>query len=511
MSPRIAYAALIAASFAGLSGCSSPVELASFENAYASSCAVVVSKKTYDDAAWKDVADAMVLKRRATLIVYDGDDVSAAKAKLAARMPLYTAFVAKPEECGRAYVAAVHRMVADLDADPYEDTIWGVITGVDAAGAKRIALASRPPVIDTALGTTGLDLERFETAYSLGDGKAGEWASKTVRDGVTRGMGHDKPDAIEWKEKFEGFSPKLLVTSSHGYEHGFEMPFGRGFVFAKDGDLYALKTAKPRKDGFEPLAKIERTDSPRVWLAAGNCLVGHVDGKYSVTPTMLSHYGAVQVAGYTITTWNGAAGWGALDQWKSLPGRYSMSEAVWFNEQAMIAELESLDPAAKKFRYAFDESHEDGMIGDKFLAAMKAAGVSVPADWDRDNKNAGFRKVALLWDRDGFALYGDPMLEARLARPKADQPYTTSFEQVSSDRFRFVLQVNDPGAAADMRKPVAALFMKRIANPKIVLGGEYDPVVADNFILVRNPRPAGKGNTLVIEFEGEPQDDASEF
>ena len=508
MPPRILSAAAFALA-AFLAGCSSPVELASFDNGYASSYAVVVSQATYADPGWREVADALTGKRNATLIVYDGADVAAARAPLAGRMPLYTAFVARPEECGRGYIGKIHRLVRELDDDPYDDTVWGVITGIDAASAKRVALASRPPVIDTALGTTGLPFEKFEAGYFLSDGKAGLWSSKTVKDGVTNGTGHDKPDALIWKEKFETLAPKLLVTSSHGYEHGFEMPFGRGFVLAKDGDLYALATAKP-KTAAEPLAKIDRTATPRVWLAAGNCLVGHVSDKYAVTPTLLSHYGAVQVAGYTVTTWNGAAGWGALDQWYSLPGRYTMSEAVWFNRQSLIAELVALDAASSKFAYAYDESEADGMIGPKFLNAATAAGVGIAQNWGDSDKTPDFRKVALLWDRDGFAFYGDPLVEARLARPKADQAYTTSFEQVSSSRFRFVLQINDPGAAADNRRPVGALLMKRIKGATIVAGQEYDPVVADNFILVRKPRSVGKGNTLVIEFEGEPQDDRSD-
>src|SRR5439155_100214 len=117
---------------AGLSGCSTPVELASLEGPYAESYAVVVSKKTYADPAWREVADALARKRHAALIVTEGDDVAGAKARLAALMPRYTAFVATPDECGRAYVAAVSRLVRDLDDDPYDDTLWGVVTARDA-------------------------------------------------------------------------------------------------------------------------------------------------------------------------------------------------------------------------------------------------------------------------------------------------------------------------------------------------------------------------------------------
>ena len=128
-------------------------------------------------------------KHHAALIVYDGVDVADARTELAALMPLYTAFVSKPEESGRAYIASVHRLVRALNDDPYEDTIWGVITGPDATSAKRTAFASGSLTVDSVLATTGLGLEGYEAGYSFSDGKPGDWTEKTVRDGVTRGNG----------------------------------------------------------------------------------------------------------------------------------------------------------------------------------------------------------------------------------------------------------------------------------------------------------------------------------
>ena len=73
------------------------------------------------------------------------------------------------------------------------------------------------------------------------------------------------PDASVWAARFESLQPKLLVTSSHGFERGFEMPFGRGYILAKGGDLIALDSAKVKT--AKELEKISRTDSPKVWLA----------------------------------------------------------------------------------------------------------------------------------------------------------------------------------------------------------------------------------------------------
>ncbi len=97
--------------------------------------AVVISDTTYADPAWRRVADALVAKHHGRLVTHPVGKPASAQAALAAGAPSYAAFVTRPEECGRTYCAEVFRMIRALDADPYEDAVWGVITGVDAAAA----------------------------------------------------------------------------------------------------------------------------------------------------------------------------------------------------------------------------------------------------------------------------------------------------------------------------------------------------------------------------------------
>jgi hypothetical protein len=508
----------LAAFSANLAGCADPIELASLDGPYADSYAVVVSKKTYSDFGWREVTDALVRKRHATLIITEGYDVAAAKARLAAIMPRYTAFVATPDECGRPYVAALSKLVRDLDADPYDDTIWGIVTARDAEGAKRVALASRTIVAKSALGTTGVNNNLFESTYTISDGKAGDWSSKNPREGAKRGNGHEKPDARVWAEQFETMQPEFLVSSSHGFQNGFEMPFGRGYILADKGELHVIDDYKAyrasldaapgdkeRKAITAALPTVAHSDTPRVWLPAGNCLIGHVNGKDAVIPTMLQNYGVRQVAGYTVPTWFGAAGWGALGQWQNLPSRYTLSEAVFFNHQTMLAELNELSAAATAYTPTYDNAtHADQEEIERFISKAVAAGVKVDPEGFKDMKSPTTRTIGLLWDRDTFALYGDPMLAARLDFPKEDQIYSTGFDQVSSDRFRFTVKINDTGSAMTNERPVGALFSTRLRNVKLISGAEYSPVIADNFILVRKAQPVGHEKELVIEFEGEP-------
>ncbi|HUU93833.1 MAG TPA: hypothetical protein VM238_21785, partial [Phycisphaerae bacterium] len=105
--------------------------------------AVVVSRKTLADHGWEKVCDTLVRRYEAELVTWD-DDVTAVRPHLAKIMPNYTCFVARPDECNRDFVVAVHRLTRRLDADPYTDTLWGIVTGYDAADAERLAAFEGP-------------------------------------------------------------------------------------------------------------------------------------------------------------------------------------------------------------------------------------------------------------------------------------------------------------------------------------------------------------------------------
>lgn len=115
-------------------------------NAGEGSYAVVVSRETYADTAWREAADALVKKHRATLMVYDGR-VEQVREALSKAFPRFACFVARPEEADRKFVVALHRMTRALDEDPYTDVFWGILTGYDASDALRIARHDQPLVI----------------------------------------------------------------------------------------------------------------------------------------------------------------------------------------------------------------------------------------------------------------------------------------------------------------------------------------------------------------------------
>ena len=77
--------------------------------------------------------------------------------------------MAKHDEVTRALVSQVHQLTRGLDDDPYADTLWGILTGFDAANALDIAETKAPLVIErVASGTEialGLLFDRDAVAF----------------------------------------------------------------------------------------------------------------------------------------------------------------------------------------------------------------------------------------------------------------------------------------------------------------------------------------------------------
>ena len=103
--------------------------------------AVVVSKVTLDKPEWKKVVDALVVKHKGQVIVYE--ELAQVRAGLTKQAPRYACFVATSAETTRQFVAEVHRLTRQLDDDPYTDVLWGILTGYDAANAPAHPLKSR--------------------------------------------------------------------------------------------------------------------------------------------------------------------------------------------------------------------------------------------------------------------------------------------------------------------------------------------------------------------------------
>ncbi len=124
--------------------------------------AIVISKATAGDPAWQQVVTALHTKHAARgVLVFEYDTaVDEVTQGLAEHMPAYTCIVATPAEAGRDFVAKVHQFTRSLDDDPYTDTLWGILTGFDAANALSIATHAEPLRIERVTSGTELAMDR---------------------------------------------------------------------------------------------------------------------------------------------------------------------------------------------------------------------------------------------------------------------------------------------------------------------------------------------------------------
>ena len=439
--------------------------------------AVVVSKTTQADPAWNKVVDALVAKHSATVIAYDSD-VASSLAALREHMPRYACFVARPEEAGRGFVVKIHRLTRRLNDDPYTDLLWGIITGYDPKDALRIASVQQPLLIHKGAAGTGLNLDAFDEGIWFNEGVSGEYWRKSAGGHAEKFSGPaDNITAIA--DMLNVYQPEFFLTSGHASEHDWQP----GYAF-KDGDLRSHDGKLIGRDLKGALHPID-SPSPKVYLGAGNCLIGHIKDKQSMALAWLGSGGANQVVGYTVVTWFGAMGWGTRDYFFDLSGRYTLAESFYFSNQLITNQLQTRfpDKAGVEFDAWDVETHPE--LLDQY--AKKLSG-------DKPEKNM-HDLLGLLWDHDTVAFYGDPAWVARLAS-HAPPLSTTLIEK--DGVWHFVIHANETCTPS---KPLAMFFSKRLKNIEILSGKEFEPLITTGFIMLLKPGSFKAGQEYEVVFK----------
>jgi hypothetical protein len=420
--------------------------------------AIVVSEATVADPAWKEVVAALEAKHadRGPVVITWQKSPEEAVEPLAAKFPRHTCFVARPEEASREFVARVHRLTRRLDEDPYADTLWGILTGFDAANALAIAKTTEPLEVRRVTSGTELAMDRVVE---------GEWYCELKQNRMVRKQAGGEPEELRGPDdttaalaaRLSDGITDLFVTSGHATERDWQIGFRyrNGSFRSGAGNLWGVDIAGMK-------ISIDSTN-PKVWLPIGNCLAGHIDGPDALALAFLNSAGIRQMAGYTVPTWFGYAGWGLLDYFVEQPGRFTLCEAFHANGHALVHRL---------------ESH------------------AAP----RDEKGLAF-------DRDVVAFYGDPAWEARMAAGKLQFDQTLTEQDgvftltiTPRDGPRSFAPVNTNGSQRGGR-PIVQFLPRRLADVEIVAGGEWQPVVADTFVLVPLP-PADRAEPVEIVFRG---------
>lgn len=456
--------------------------LASALTASAADYAVVVSSRTAADAAWQPVVEKLKAKHAAQVLTYT-DAVEEVLPALTKAMPRYTCLVATHEEATREFVQRVHRLTRRLDADPYTDTRWGILTGFDAANALAIASEEKPLTIHKAGSGTELAMDRIESGTYYCELRKGHMVQK--EKGGAAEEKHVEPDTTKaLVDLINTGAPDLWVTSGHATERDWMIGFRyrNGFWKSRAGQLFGEDTKGAKFDVNSP--------NPKVYLPIGNCLMGHIDGPDAMALAYMKSAAVRQMAGYVLPTWYGYQGWGLLDYFVEQPGRYTLTEAFHANNLALVHRLATNFPGAEKIATVDDNGRPE-------------KGVNLPAAAGKLTRQD---LQGLLFDRDNVAFYGDPAWEARMA------PGKLNWEQkLTEEDGTFTLTLTPLAGAATWQpvnqngsqrggRPVIQYLLRRIQQEQVQItaGQELKPVIADDFLLV--PLPEKTDGPVVIRF-----------
>lgn len=418
------------------------------------SYAVVISKQTYADPAWREVADALQKKYNGSLIQYDRK-VQGSLTELTGIFPRYACFVATPEETTREFVAAVHQMTRCLDDDPYTDVIWGIITGYTVKDALRIARHKEPLMVRRALSATvGTPLDAYEEGRMYNELQKDIMWEKTQRGGVEQKTCPTDTTQLLVDDLNE-YRPDVFYTSGHATERNWMIGYSyrNGQFRCKDGQLYGLDTQQNRYDVHSP--------NPKVFLGIGNCLIAHIPDRQCMALALMHSAGVYQMIGYTVPTGYGYGGWGVKDYFAELQaGRFTLAEAHYVNNLALVYCLEKRG---------------------------------------RNDSDAGkLTSGGLRGDRDVVVLYGDPAWEARL--PARTLPWQQTLTE-ENGAYTFTITARQRGDWDN--RPVVHLLPHRIKDIQLIAGTEYNPVIMDNFILMDmtgevTPMKGNRGETVPL-------------
>jgi zinc protease len=440
--------------------------------------AVVASETCLAAPGWREAAQSLRDKYDAELVAYPAGKPEAALPQLRRRMPAYVCFVGPPEECGRAFVVAAHRLMRQLDDDPYGDALWGIVTGYGPEDALRIARLREPLVIRNGATSLGPGaLARLEGGFASNEDKVTDFWTK---DAGSTAIVHAavSPDAARaLADGFNRREPDVFYTSGHATERDWQIAYNKpgGAFRHQDGSLFAQSVDGSRYPICSPNAK--------VYLPVGNCLIGRIDRRDCMATAWLHAGGVGQMIGYTAVTFYGYMGWGTGLLFED--GRLSLAEAFFLNNQALVHQLATRFPDALA---AMPDAYDSEDI------AALASGV---AKGDRD-------ALGLLWDRDTVAFYGDPAWVAAYACTAPAFGYRL---EENGGVWTLRVTVLKEGGSRDPKwgvRPFLALLPERVTGIReVTCDQQAAPVVTDRFVLVPMDGAQAKGATATVTFKGD--------
>lgn len=461
---------------------------------------VIAGKTVKADSEWNKIATELSDKHQKAQILYYDQHPSELLKDIQKINPRYVAIVEKPENLAKDYVVNLNIFSRNIDSDIYADFMWGIITGYDAAAAMKMVKNSTEPLVIKSCVSTVMetaDGKWFEKYGYMDDQNMGVYGykmpgDKTVkREATTKTVPATRgtkqvPDLLPlFYEMYPKIDPDLVITASHASQKALEMPFSAGFIKPQDGVLYAQLP-----DGNKNLIE---SGKRKVYLPIGNCLIGDVDStKNSMAIAWMNSGNAATFVGYVVSTWHGRAGWGGLKYFLTTPGRYTVAESFFLNQQDMLYQMNKWYPELNNVPYGFHEKSSKGAT-EKLEEILKHKPTS---------DEHGF------WhDRDVIAYYGDPKWDARLMDMPQERDFTvtsTIKDKKCTITVKTGLNFSPRLMAGDYFKqvhvldlPFSYVFPERLNNPRLAEGQKWKVAVDENFLLVYNNR-FGPNNTYEI-------------
>ena len=489
---KLLYGILAVAILAGLF----PAEAAAKKQKKGHEYVVLVSRAVADDPQWNAVAEALKAKHRATLHVFEKAPREALEI-LRTERPRYVAIVEVPENLTRDYIIDGHALSREVDSDIYADYLWGVISGYDAASAMRMVDNSTEPLVIKDAVATIMETNSakwFDRYGYVDDHTRGLWGEKKgPGEPVVNGNIDPKVTLRKFTDLYAEYDPDLVLTAAHARQMNLEMPFSLGNLRPRNGRLYADDHFTGEKWDLVESGK------RKVYFAIGNCLIGDFNGtRESMAPAWINGHNAATMSGYVVTTWHGRNGWGGLKYWLTTPGRYTLPEAVYLNQQDLLHQLNAWAPAIirEPFDYNADYFNPDGDIQRKLTSALGTAPTK---------DQLGF------WhDRDVLAYYGDPKWNVRLQEIPAENDFTVTSKRKgrkvtitieTSPQFSLDRMVGDKFKEEHVLDlPFSYFFPERLDNPRLAEGQPWKAAVDENFLLIYDPGfEPGKKYTVILE------------
>ena len=412
--------------------------------------AVVIKQSTYNIPEWAEVADALLNRYQGQLFVWNSS-LFEVQDQVGLYHPTHIGFVCEALTASASFVQnSVWPFSSGLDADPYGDAIWGIITGYTAEDAMRLSTAPGFTVKTMLGGTNCCGVGNYPQGIATYEGTYNQYTVKFMDSLGTATYNNGPTDRTEWLmtminegiEMFNGDPVDIFMTSGHGNHDQWQLHYptsgSEGFFRSSNGQLYGDPYSGPNINA--------NSINPKIYMALGNCYVGKIQSMSSMTPAWIHTGGAYLMTGYVIAEGSYSHQHGGTKAFFAQQGLYTWPEAYFLANQNLYFDIQNNTP-----------------------------GANPP-------------------DLNGSALYGDPALDARLDVSSGIIPgslYSEAIEVtpgVAVDTVRVtitMLKEGSPGYTSKWgsRHPTV-LFPFRVYNVNILYHNCINAVVMDNFALM---------------------------